>query len=82
MNKEGIASNGDDKHAGQYANYFKVGHNDVEFVLDFGQFYPDDENAHIHTRIITNPGYAKVLLELLQGSINQYEQTFGEILQK
>jgi hypothetical protein len=82
MNKEEIASGADGKHAGQYANYFKVGHNDMEFVLDFGQFYPDDKKAHIHSRIITNPCYAKVLLELLQGSINQHEQTFGEILQK
>lgn len=61
MNKESIASNGGGKRAGRYANYFKVGHNDVEFVLDFGQFYPDDDNAQIHTRIITNPGCAKVL---------------------
>ncbi len=26
---------------GRYANYFKVGYNAFEFLLDFGQFYPE-----------------------------------------
>jgi len=29
------------KIEGRYANYFKVGHNAFEFVLDFGQYYPE-----------------------------------------
>lgn len=62
---------------GRYANYFKVGHNAFEFLLDFGQLYPEGKEAQLHTRIITSPIYAKALLELLRESINQYEQTFG-----
>jgi hypothetical protein len=26
---------------GEYANYFKVGYNAFEFILDFGQFYSE-----------------------------------------
>jgi len=64
---------------GRYANYFKVGHNALEFLLDFGQFYAESQVAHFHTRIITNPTYAKALLGLLRESVAQYEQTFGVI---
>lgn len=67
---------------GRYANYFKVGYNAFEFLLDCGQFYPEGKEAELHTRIITSPIYAKALLELLRESIDQYEQTFGTILQE
>jgi len=65
---------------GRYANYFQIGHNAVEFLLDFGQFYPESMGPQFHTRIITNPVYAKVLSETLRESIDRYEQTFGVIL--
>lgn len=72
---------------GKYANYFKVGYNAFEFVLDFGQYYPDvneqyypgTEEAELYTRIITSPGYAKELLIMLRDSIERYEHSFGEI---
>ena len=67
------------KPEGQYSNYFKVGHNAFEFVLDFGQFYPENGDAQLHTRIITSPIYLKNLLETLRESIERYEQTFGNI---
>jgi hypothetical protein len=35
--------------------------------------------VQLHTRIITNPFYPKALLDTLQKSIEQYEQTFGTI---
>jgi len=63
------------KLEGRYANYFKVGHNALEFVLDFGQFYPGSEKAELCTRIVTNPVYAKAFLETLKESIKQYEKT-------
>ena len=63
----------------RYANYFEVGYNAFEFLLDFGQFYLDGEKAQLHTRIITSPTYAKALLELLRASIDRHEQTFGPI---
>ena len=64
---------------GQYANYFKVGHNAVEFVLDFGQLYPENGAVQFHTRIISIPLYAKAFLHTLGESIDRYEQTFGVI---
>jgi len=67
------------KLEGRYANYFKVGHNAFEFLLDFGQFYLGADSGHLHTRIITNPSYAKALLETLHEAIAQYETTFGQI---
>ena len=64
---------------GKYANYFEVGHNAFEFVLDFGQKYSDGSEEKIHTRIVTGPSYAKELLRVLEKSIAQYEQSFGLI---
>ncbi len=67
------------KLEGRYANYFKVGHNAMEFVIDFGQHYSGTEDAELYTRIVTGPCYAKSLLELLWESIEQYEKVFGSI---
>jgi hypothetical protein len=65
---------------GRYANYFKVGHNSFEFILDFGQVYSDAPcEAMHHTRIVTSPAYAGVLLELLRDSIEKYQKAFGPI---
>ena len=64
---------------GRYANYFKVGHNAFEFVLDFGQNFSENYQAELYTRIITNPCYAKEFLKTLRVSIMQYEKRFGNI---
>ena len=70
----------DDKLEGRYANYFKVGYNAFEFVIDFGQCYNEEDNGEQpHTRIVTSPFYAKALLEMLQKSVSQYEQHHGTI---
>jgi hypothetical protein len=69
------------KPEGRYANYFKVGHNAFEFLIECSQFYPQNEKEHLHTRIITGPAYAKALLETLRESIERYEQTFGAIIE-
>jgi Protein of unknown function (DUF3467) len=64
---------------GKYANYFEIGHNAFEFLLDFGQRYSSGVPGRIHARIITGPSYAKELMKVLTQSIAQYEQTFGTI---
>jgi uncharacterized protein DUF3467 len=66
---------------GKYANYFQIGHNAFEFLLDFGQLYSDGRPEHIHTRIVTSPSYAKELLKVLGESVAQYEDNFGPIKQ-
>ena len=70
------------KLEGQYANYFKVGYNAYEFVIDFGQYYPGTEEAELYTRIITSPAYAKSLLEILRESIDRYEKSFKAIAEE
>ena len=63
---------------GKYVNYFKVGHNAFEFVLDFGQSYLENEAPQIHTRIVTSPAYAKALLETSRESLAQYEKNISD----
>jgi len=65
--------------AGRYANYFAVGYNAAEFLLDCGQGYGDSGNVRFHTRIITSPIYAQALFAALGKSLAEYEQAFGRI---
>jgi hypothetical protein len=68
-----------DAAEGKYANYFKVGHNAFEFILDFGQLFAETSQEKLHTRIITGPVYARELLYVLRDAVEKYEDTFGEI---
>jgi hypothetical protein len=62
---------------GRYANFFKIGHNAFELIIDCGQYYGDDQEPQLHTRIITSPAYAKALCKTLQNSLEAYERTYG-----
>jgi Protein of unknown function (DUF3467) len=62
---------------GRYANYFEVGLNQEEVVIDFGQAYGNRESVAFHTRIITSPAYARDLALLLQKSFREFEPTRG-----
>lgn len=62
-----------------YANYFEVGHNAYEFLIDFGQINPQGGTISINTRIAMGPTHAKLLTRLLSGSIREYEEQFGPI---
>ncbi len=64
---------------GRYANFFKVGHNAFEFVLDFGQYYQEEGEERLHTRIITSPVHAKALLAIIQESVDRYIEVFSSI---
>ncbi|NUO09051.1 MAG: DUF3467 domain-containing protein [Candidatus Brocadia sp.] len=68
-----------EKLEGRYANTFKVGQNAFEIVIDFGQSYAEGKGECFHTRIVSSPYYANILLKVLQDSIERYEQTFGSI---
>lgn len=65
--------------AARYANYFEIGHNAAEFILDFGQAYSSSEERQMHTRIVTSPLYAKALLRLLEQAVERHEQAHGVI---
>ena len=56
---------------GRYANYFEVGFNAYEFVIDFGQQY-SPASERIHTRIVTSPSLARHLWEILDRSLEEY----------
>jgi len=61
---------------GRYANYFKIGYNAFEFVIEFGQYYSENEEAELYNRIITSPTYAKELLRILADSVSQYKKKY------
>jgi hypothetical protein len=63
----------------KYANYFQIGQNAIEFVVEFGQLYSDETLPLLHTRIVTNPSYAKTLLTLLQEALAEHEAQFGPV---
>jgi hypothetical protein len=63
----------------RYANYFHVGLNAFEVVLEFGQHYEGANPPRMHSRIIAAPVYAKALLGLLTAAIADYEKSYGEI---
>jgi hypothetical protein len=79
MTGEHRGEEGPETLEGRYANYFKVGHNAFEFVLDFGQFYPGSDNPRLHTRIVTSPIYARALANTMLESLCRYEETFGPV---
>lgn len=56
---------------GRYANVFRVGFNAFELVLEFGEAF-DDDGGHIHTRVITNPVFARVLVDSLNDALARY----------
>lgn len=74
-----MAAYEDKLREGRYANHFKVGQNAFEFIIDFGQFYPENGKEQFHSRIVTSPHYAKALSEILQDSIASHEKRFGKI---
>lgn len=55
----------------RYANFFQIGHNAFEFLLEFGQ------QEDIHTRIYISPQHAQILSKLLIETLHQHEELFG-----
>lgn len=62
-----------------YANYFEVGHNAFEFLIDFGQFQPEAGDVTLHSRMATGPVHAKLLAQLLADAIMRFEAEHGAI---
>lgn len=76
-NDSGNTQDVDDPQA-EYANYFEVGCNAFEFVIDFAQRH-DGKPSGARVRIITTPVFARELFRVLGKSIAEYERTFGPI---
>lgn len=64
---------------GRYANYFEVSHSACEFIVDFGQFHPEQVAAQLHIRVVTGPVYAKLLSRMLSEAIERHERVHGVI---
>ena len=65
---------------GLYANLAIVSNMDSEFILDFAQMLPgNNNNAKICSRIIMTPEHAKRLLSALSDNVEKYESQFGAI---
>ncbi|WP_066808566.1 DUF3467 domain-containing protein [Sphingomonas asaccharolytica] len=62
-----------------YANYFEVGHNAFEFLLDAGQVEPQSGDVQLMSRIAVSPVHAKLLATLLNQSIAQFEHAHHDI---
>lgn len=60
------------KEDARYANFFQVGYNAFEFLLEFGQ-----REGRIHTAIYVSPQHAKILSELLLGALREYDEGQG-----
>ena len=58
---------------GKYANFFDVGVNANELVIDFGQFYGRGTQPTVHTRIVTTAAYGRELLGMLTRSMRELE---------
>ena len=78
------ASGAGDGLEGRYANYFEIGHNAFEFILDFGQSYFEEPGprTQIHSRIVISASYIKMLQEVLQRAISQHGQRFDHVLEE
>jgi hypothetical protein len=61
------------KEEARYANYFQVGYNAFEFLLEFGQ-----REGRIHTSIYVSPQHARMLADLLCGALKEYAEGGGE----
>ena len=63
----------------RYANYFEVGHNAYEFLLDYGQYQPETSSVVLHTRVALGPTHAKMLATMLNSAVERYEREHGAI---
>lgn len=63
----------------RYANAFRVGQNDSEFLFEFGQYDDAYDTERFHTRLVTSPRYAKAILMTLQSAIDEHEAVHGSL---
>jgi CTP:molybdopterin cytidylyltransferase MocA len=62
---------------GRYANVFRVGFNAFEVVIEFGEQFSDGEHARMHTRVVTNPVFARGLVNSLNDALTNYASAYS-----
>ena len=70
---------GEKEAEGIYSNLAIITHSPAEFIIDFTRVVPGVPKAKVHSRIITTPQHAKMLLKALKENIDKFESRFGEI---
>jgi hypothetical protein len=82
MNEAGMSETGEQHDArppglvGRYSNVFRVGFNAFEVVVEFGEQFSDDEHPSMHTRMITNPVFARGLVDSLNEALANYDRMY------
>ncbi len=66
---------------GTYSNLAIISHTPTEFVVDFAQLMPSNQQgeATVQQRIILAPVHAKRLLAALTDNVRKYEENYGTI---
>ena len=63
---------GEKEAEGIYSNLAIITHSPAEFIIDFTRVVPGVPKAKVHSRIITTPQHAKMLLNALQDNIEKF----------
>jgi hypothetical protein len=63
----------------RYVNFFEVSHNAVEFLLDFGQYQPEEQAVSVHSRMAFGPTHAKLLVAMLSQAMRDFEAQHGAV---
>ncbi len=63
---------------GSYANFFQIGHNASEFLIEFGQ--REAGESVLHTRIYVSAEQVRILADLMTSTLEQHERMFGKAL--
>ncbi|QNM98663.1 DUF3467 domain-containing protein [Chitinimonas koreensis] len=58
----------------QYANYFRIGHNLNEFVIECCQLYEGGQEALVVSRLVLTPASAGQLQAVLEDSLRRHRQ--------
>ena len=62
---------------GVYSNVMQVSHTQEEFVLDFLNI--TGTTGVLSARVILSPGHFKRMVRLLEKTLKEYEERFGQI---
>ncbi|MBI4426698.1 MAG: DUF3467 domain-containing protein [Candidatus Kerfeldbacteria bacterium] len=64
---------------GVYANMMFVVHTPEEFVMDFMNIVPAQQQGHHVARIVTSPGHLKRIIAALAENLKRYEAQHGPV---
>lgn len=80
---ENVPQSADSGGPSLYVNYFEIGHNPYEFLIELGQYHPGANEGEgriaIYMRIALAPPYAKMLSDLLARAVAEHQAQHGEL---